>query len=114
MLVVTTGGWESHHSARGINWPLDDLLFPIHHGILHDPGFDVLPPLVVYRSSRMDDMRYSDICGELGRRLDTLATTPPIPYRQQNRGDYNIPALALKEDVAPGMTGFAAHVAADV
>ncbi len=30
MLVVTTGGWESHYAARGINGPIDDLLFPIH------------------------------------------------------------------------------------
>lgn len=114
MLVVTTGGWESHYSARGINGPIDDLLFPIHHGILHYPGFDVLPPFVVYRSARMDEMRYGAICAELGQRLDTLATTSPIPYRQQNRGDYDIPALTLKEDVAPGVTGFAAHVASDV
>jgi NAD(P)H dehydrogenase (quinone) len=29
MVIVTTGGWASHYSARGINGPLDDLLFPI-------------------------------------------------------------------------------------
>ncbi|MGE8201288.1 MAG: NAD(P)H-dependent oxidoreductase, partial [Variovorax sp.] len=34
MLVVTTGGWASHYAPRGINGPMDDLLFPIHHGIL--------------------------------------------------------------------------------
>jgi len=114
MLVVTTGGWESHYSARGINGPIDDLLFPIHHGILYYPGFDVLPPFVAYRAGRMDEVRYGAICAALGQRLDRLATTPPIAYRRQNSGDYAIPALTLKDDVAPGMAGFAAHLATDV
>lgn len=55
MLIVTTGGWESHYSARGINGPIDDVLFPIQHGILYYPGFDVLPPFVIYQTHRMDD-----------------------------------------------------------
>ena len=42
--MVTTGGWESHYAARGINGPIDDLLFPIQHGVLFYPGFDVVPP----------------------------------------------------------------------
>jgi NAD(P)H dehydrogenase (quinone) len=29
MLIVTTGGWKEHYSARGINGPIDDLLFPM-------------------------------------------------------------------------------------
>ncbi|OHC12983.1 MAG: NAD(P)H dehydrogenase, partial [Pseudomonadales bacterium GWC1_66_9] len=44
MLIVTAGGWESHYGPRGINGPIDDILFPIQHGILYYPGFDVLPP----------------------------------------------------------------------
>ena len=54
MLIVTTGGWKEHYSARGINGPIDDLLFPINHGILHYPGYDVLPPFVTYRVDRLD------------------------------------------------------------
>lgn len=110
MLVVTTGGWESHYSARGINGPIDDLLFPIHHGVLHYPGFDVLPPYLVYRTSRVDAQRYAQIEQELGERLDSLQTTPPIPFRQQNGGDYDIPALTLREKINPQASGFAAHL----
>jgi len=110
MLVVTTGGWESHYSARGINGPIDDILFPIHHGILYSPGFDVLPPYLVYRTSKVDEARFAEIREELGQRLDTLRTTPPIPFRRQNAGDYRIPQLTLREEVAPGTVGFAAHV----
>jgi len=109
MLVVTTGGWESHYSERGINGPIDDLLFPIHHGVLHYPGFAVLPPYLVYRTSRVDAERYAQIERELGERLDNLQTTSPIPFRRQNGGDYEIPALTLREEIAPNATGFAAH-----
>lgn len=110
MLVVTTGGWDSHYGPRGINGPMDDLLFPIHHGILYYPGFDVLPPFVVHRTSRIDEVRFTSICEDLGQRLDDLWRTEPIAYRKQNAGDYEIPALTLKPDVAPGQVGFAAHV----
>ncbi|MGF6573111.1 NAD(P)H dehydrogenase (quinone) [Paraburkholderia sp. GAS333] len=110
MLVVTTGGWESHYSPRGINGPMDDVLFPIQHGILYYPGFDVLPPFVVYRTSRIDDTNYAQVRDALGQRLDELWTTAPIPFRQQNAGAYTIPQLTLRDEVAPGKAGFAAHV----
>jgi NAD(P)H dehydrogenase (quinone) len=110
MLLVTTGGWDSHYSARGINGPIDDLLFPIQHGVLYYPGFDVLPPFVSYRSGKMDDARFASIREALGARLDTLFETAPIPYRPQNSGQYEIPALTLRDDIAPDRKGFAAHM----
>lgn len=112
MLSVTAGGWEPHYSARGINGPIDDLLFPIQHGILHYPGFDVLPPFVLYRTDRMDEARFTLAQAALRARLDTLWTEPPVAFRTQNGGDYEIPALTLKEGrEAPGATGLALHVA---
>jgi NAD(P)H dehydrogenase (quinone) len=110
MLVVTTGGWASHYGPRGINGPMEDILFPIHHGILYYPGFDVLPPYVIHRTSRVDDARFNAIREELGQRLDTLGETKPIAFRRQNAGDYEIPALTLREDIAPGRVGFDVHV----
>jgi len=111
MLVVTTGGWESHYSARGINGPINDILFPIQHGILFYPGFEVLPPHVIYRTSKIDGEKLHEVKARLGERLDTLWTTAPIPFRTQNAGDYLIPALTLREGLAPGVSGFAAHLA---
>ncbi|WP_279362316.1 NAD(P)H-dependent oxidoreductase [Xanthomonas sacchari] len=110
MLIVTAGGWESHYAPRGINGPIDDLLFPIQHGILHYPGFEVLPPFVVYRSGRMDAARFAQTSTALGERLDTLFSTTPIAFRKQNAGDYAIPALTLREEFAPGRSGFGIHV----
>ncbi len=111
MLIVTAGGWVSHYSPRGINGPIDDVLFPIQHGMLFYPGFDVLPPYVVYRTGKVNAVRWAEIEHELGARLDSLTTTAPIPYRRQNFGAYEIPALTLKEDIAAGQTGYAAHIA---
>lgn len=111
MLIVTAGGWESHYGPRGINGPIDDILFPIQHGILFYPGFDVLPPFMVYRTGRTDEARFAGICDALGQRLDTLFTAEPIAFRPQNAGDYEIPALTLRPYILPGRTGLAVHVA---
>ena len=110
MVIVTTGGWESHYSARGINGPIEDILFPIHHGILYYPGFSVVPPFTVYRTGKTDKQRFADICAQLGERLDNLWTTEPIPFRPQNAGDYEIPALTLREHLAPGQVGLGVHL----
>ncbi len=111
MLVVTAGGWADHYSDRGINGPIDDLLFPINHGILHYPGYEVLPPFVVYQADRVDKAGFEDAAEDLRERMRTLATTRPLPYRQQNGGDYLIPSMRLRDGLgAPGATGFALHL----
>lgn len=111
MLVVTTGGWESHYAPRGINGPIEDLLFPIQHGMLFYPGFSVLPPLVLYRVQKSAQERFDSWCTALAQRLDRLAQDQPIAFRRQNGGEYVIPALTLREDLAEGERGFGVHVA---
>jgi len=113
MLVVTVGGWADHYSERGINGRMDDLLFPINHGILHYPGFTVLPPFIVYRTSKMDAARYRQTADELSARLDRLWTTAPIAYRLQNGGDYEIPSMRLKSGLSAGRSGLRIHTAED-
>jgi hypothetical protein len=97
MLIVTTGGWEEHYAPRGINGPIDDILFPIQHGMLFYPGFSVLPPLVFYRTEKTDEQRFARQCRELGQRLDTLAETrPSLPPAKSRRLSDPVP------DAAPG------------
>lgn len=110
MLIVTTGGWAPHYSERGINGRIDDLLFPINHGILHYPGFEALPPYLIYQTGKMDAARYRRTQEELGARLDNIAETAPIPYRTQNGGDYEIPSCVLKEGLSAGRTGLDVHL----
>lgn len=103
MLLVTAGGWEPHYSERGINGPMDDLLFPINHGVLYYPGFDVLPPFIVYRAGQLDAAGYGRVAEALTARLRRFFTDSPIAYRAQNSGDYEIPALTLKPEIdGPG------------
>jgi NAD(P)H dehydrogenase (quinone) len=110
MLIVTTGGWQEHYSPRGINGPIDDLLFPINHGILYYPGYDVLPPFAVYKSDRLDAVGFEAAAGQLRERMRTLATTQPIPYRRQNGGDYLIPSMQLRPELGdPEAKGFELH-----
>ena len=82
MLLVTTGGWASHYSPRGINGPIDDILFPIQHGMLFYPGFEVLPPLVIYHTSKTDDKKYASYCQQLAHRLDTLWQAENIQQKE--------------------------------
>lgn len=111
MVIVTAGGWQPHYSARGINGPMEDLLFPIHHGILFYPGYDVLPPFVAYHSDRVDDADFERLAGELRERMRSVATTPPIPYRRQNFGAYDIPAMTLRPGLEKaGAQGFRLHL----
>jgi NAD(P)H dehydrogenase (quinone) len=113
LLSVTAGGPESHYAARGINGPIDDLLFPIQHGILYYPGIEVLPPFVLYGTDRMTDDDYPDVAKAWEQRLLTLESTESIAFRRQNFGDYEIPSLHLKEGLEPaGRTGFGLHVRA--
>jgi NAD(P)H dehydrogenase (quinone) len=111
MLIVTAGGWEEHYAPRGVNGPIEDLLFPINHGMLYYPGYDVLPPFVVYRVDRFDETAFKPVAESLRERMRTLATTPPIPYRKQNGGDYLIPSMQLRPGIGDsGVSGFALHV----
>ncbi|TBU80849.1 NAD(P)H dehydrogenase [Pseudomonas daroniae] len=110
MLVVTIGGWAPHYGPRGINGPIDDILFPIQHGVLFYPGFEVLPPHVIYRANRIDKAGFAQACAALGERLDALWTTAPLAFRKQNAGDYLIPELTLRPELAPGRSGFEVHV----
>lgn len=113
MLIVTAGGWADHYAPRGVNGPIDDLLFPINHGILYYPGFTVLPPFVSYRVDRFDDVALAEVADELRARIRTLETTAPIPYRRQNGGDYAIPSLQLHPGLEPeGAAGFSLHLKA--
>jgi NAD(P)H dehydrogenase (quinone) len=111
MVIVTVGGWEEHYAPRGINGPIDDLLFPINHGILYYPGYDVLPPFVAYRVDRLQDKGFEPIAESLRERMRTLETIAPIPYRRQNGGDYLIPTMNLRRELGdPDATGFALHL----
>ncbi|SDE92134.1 NAD(P)H dehydrogenase (quinone) [Variovorax sp. CF079] len=110
VLSVAVGGPAKDYSPRGINGPLEQLLFPITHGSLYFPGFDVLPTHAVYGAVRLgaQDMAAAKAAWRL--RLEGLFDDAPIPFRPQNGGDYPDQHV-LASHVAVGQSGLLAHVA---
>ncbi|HWD06531.1 MAG TPA: NAD(P)H-dependent oxidoreductase [Amycolatopsis sp.] len=109
LVVVTTGSPAPALGPRGVNGPLADLLFGLHHGTLFYAGMSVLPPYAVYDADRMTACAYPSAAAGLRDRLRALETTAPLPFRTQNGGDYGRD-LVLREDVAPGREGLTVHL----
>lgn len=112
MLSVTVGGPAADYSPRGINGPLEKLLFPITHGTLFYPGMEVLPTHAVYGTGRISAAEVETAKAVWRSRVERLFEDPPIPYRPQNGGDYPDRHM-LATHVAVGQTGFACHIADD-
>ena len=110
LLSVAVGGPAQDYSPRGINGPLDQLLFPITHGTLFFPGMDVLPTHAVYDTGRIDADGVAAAKIAWCARLERLFEDAPIPFRPQNGGDYP-DGHTLADQVAVGRSGLTAHVA---
>lgn len=110
MVSVTTGGPAADYGPRGINGPIDQLLFPITHGTLFYPGMSVLKTHAVHGAGRMTPEQVEAARAGWAERLGGLFDEAPIAFRAQNGGDYP-DGHSLAEDVAPALSGFAAHVA---
>lgn len=113
LLCVAVGGPAADYSPRGINGPLDELLFPITHGTLFFSGMDVLPPFAVYGTGHIDADRVAAAKAQWRERVQRLFSDAPMPFRRQNGGDYP-DGHVLAEHVATGRSGLWAHVADDV
>ncbi|AKS31527.1 NAD(P)H-dependent oxidoreductase [Mycolicibacterium goodii] len=107
MVVVTMGGPAHMFSERGIHGSIEDLLFPIHHGMLFYAGAEVLSPVLIMGSDRYtaDDAELA--LAQLRERLDTLHSATPLPFRTQNGGDYE--NFTLRPGLSPGETGLGMH-----
>lgn len=110
MLSVTVGGSEKDYLPRGINGPLEQLLFPITHGTLFFSGMDVLPTHAVYGTGQITADGVDAAKAAWRLRLENLFVDEPIPFRRQNGGDYP-DRHVLADHVAVGKTGLLAHIA---
>ena len=109
MLAITVGGPETDYSQRGINGPLEQLLFPITHGTLFFSGMDVLPTYAVYGTGRMTSVDVESAKSAFRSRLENFFEEDPIAFRRQNSGDYPDHHV-LAPHVAVGLTGLLAHI----
>jgi Putative NADPH-quinone reductase (modulator of drug activity B) len=110
LLSVAVGGPEKDYSPRGINGPLEQLLFPVTHGMLFYPGMDVLPIHAIYGTGRMTAADIDAAKAAWRSRLEHLFEEEPILFRSQNGGDYP-DRHVLASDIAVGQTGVMAHIA---
>lgn len=108
LVVVTVGARGASIGPRGIHGDIDDVLFPITHGILWYTGMSVLPTVVLDGANRVSAEQYARMSARLRERLRTLSTTPPIPFRYETGGDYD-DHLVLRPDRAPDRVGPAIH-----
>lgn len=109
LAIVTTGGPEAVFGPRGINGPIEDLLFPLLHGTFWYAGIDALPPLVVHGADRVSADELDRAEEALHARLRDLDSQPPLPYRTQNHGDYD-DQLVLRAEHAAEQSGFGVHL----
>ncbi|MDR3669729.1 MAG: NAD(P)H-dependent oxidoreductase [Holophaga sp.] len=97
MLALTTGSPEQGYRERGQNGPMEQILFPIQHGILYFCGLSVLPPFVVYGPAHLgQEARAAEL--ERYRQyllaLDTLETLPFHPLAHYDEGGQLKPELS--------------------
>ena len=105
MIATTTGAREEQLGPRGLNGPLEDILFPITRGVLFYTGMDVVPSFVAYRTVRLGDEDFVKVAQAYVDRLLSIGTTEPIPYRTENGGDFDERGI-LKSPVGEGQSGF--------
>jgi NAD(P)H dehydrogenase (quinone) len=89
MVSMTTSGGPPIYSETGLNGDINQILFPIHHGIFYFVGFDVLPPFIAWSVSRVDQATRTRYLDEYAERLRTWQTTEPIKYPPLDDFDEN-------------------------
>jgi NAD(P)H dehydrogenase (quinone) len=109
LLCVSVGGPAEDYSLRGINGPLEQLLFPITHGTLFFAGMEVLPTFAVYGTVRITADSLAQVKELWRSRIRRLFEDAPIPFRPQNGGDYP-DGHVLADHVAAGQSGLTAHL----
>ena len=109
MLSITIGGRKPQYEERGINGNIDDLLFPIHHGMIWYTGMGIIPPEVIYQAHSISEADLNSYFEKLKGKIVDIESIPLVPYRFQNKGDYD-EKQQLKPHLAKGKSGFSIHL----
>ncbi|WP_292156048.1 NAD(P)H-dependent oxidoreductase [Mesorhizobium sp.] len=80
MCSVTIGGPPPIYSSRGLNGPIDAILFPINHGMLYFVGFTVIEPFLVHAPARISDGERQMWLDRYRERVLSLVHAPTITY----------------------------------
>jgi len=99
MCSVTTGGPAVMYGPDGLNGDIQQILFPINHGILRFTGFEVLPPFIVYGAARITEAERKSSLDRYRETVLGLSRLTPIPYPSLR--DYD-ERFVLKRRLEPG------------
>jgi NAD(P)H dehydrogenase (quinone) len=80
MCSVTIGGPAAMYSERGLNGPIEQILFPINHGMLYFTGFTVIEPFLVHGPVRISHEERVAHLERYSERVLALAEAPTIDY----------------------------------
>lgn len=80
MLSVTTGGPEEKYRPGGLSGDINQILFPINHGILRFTGLDVLHPFIAYGPAHLNHAERKTYIDAFLKRLENIETDEPIEY----------------------------------
>lgn len=81
MCCLTTGGGAEHYRDEGMVGDIDQILYPINHGILYFVGFSVLPATVIYQPVRLSPEERQQRLEEYRMRLSRIHEVPSIKYK---------------------------------
>lgn len=80
MCSLTTGGPASMYASDGLNGDMNQLLYPINHGVFAFTGFAALEPHVVWSPARMNDEQRREAIATYARHVLRIPTLPVIAY----------------------------------
>jgi NAD(P)H dehydrogenase (quinone) len=72
MCSLTVGGHKTMYEPGGHYAPVEQILYPLHHGLLGFTGFAVLEPFVVYGPNRMSYLERQEQLARYRARLMSL------------------------------------------
>lgn len=87
MLSITTGGPEHLYSTRGRNGHIDNILFPIQHGILYFCGFQVLPAHITFSPAHATPEKRAEMLECYRQKLASLDDLQPIAFHPNHHFD---------------------------
>ena len=91
MISVTTGGPEAIYSPNAPHgWDINQVLYPVNHGVLYFCGIQPTPPFVAYAVFQVENEVRKQYLEGYKKRLLTLETTEPIRYHKLSDYDKNM------------------------
>ncbi|PIP67909.1 MAG: NADPH dehydrogenase [Candidatus Omnitrophica bacterium CG22_combo_CG10-13_8_21_14_all_43_16] len=97
MLSVTTGGLQAIYAPDTPHgWDINQVLYPVNHGVLYFCGIQPTPPFVAYAVFQVGDEVRKQYLQEYKQRLLTLDTATPISYNRLSDCDENFKLKSVK------------------